>query len=59
MTTDLVARTRRFLGRAVRVPGGGELLDPGMAPLNRWRPDPDEPVFDRDIPAIASLTRKP
>ena len=38
---------------------GLELLDPGIAPLNRWRPGPDEPVFERDIPAAAGLARKP
>ena len=33
--------------------------NPGIVPLNRWRPGPDEPVFDRDIRAVAGLARKP
>jgi SAM-dependent methyltransferase len=54
-----VTQTRRPLPELARFFDGLDLLDPGIVPLNRWRPGPDEPVFDRDIPAMAGLARKP
>ena len=58
-TGGRVTQTRRPLPEFARFLEGLELLDPGIVPLNRWRPGPDEPVFDRDIPAVAGLARKP
>jgi hypothetical protein len=54
-----VTQTRRLLPEFARFFDGLELLDPGIVPLNRWRPGPDEPAFERDIPAVAGLARKP
>jgi SAM-dependent methyltransferase len=54
-----VTQTRRSRPEFSRFFDGLELLEPGIAPLNRWRPGPDEPVFERDIPAMAGLARKP
>jgi S-adenosyl methyltransferase len=54
-----VTQTRRPLPEFARFFDGLELLDPGIVPLNRWRPGPDEPAFERDIPAVAGLARKP
>ena len=53
-----VTQTRRPLPEFARFFDGLELLDPGIVPLNRWRPGPDEPVFQRDIPAVAGLAGK-
>ena len=54
-----VTQTRRPLPEFARFFDGLELLEPGIVPLNRWRPGPDEPAFERDIPAVAGLARKP
>jgi hypothetical protein len=54
-----VTQIRQPLPEFARFFDGLELLDPGIVPLDRWRPGPDEPVFDRDIPAVAGLARKP
>jgi SAM-dependent methyltransferase len=54
-----VTQTRRPLPELARFFDGLELLEPGLAPLNRWRPGPDEPALERDIPAVAGVARKP
>ena len=54
-----VTQTRRPLPEFARFFDHLEPLDPGIVPLNRWRPGPDEPAFDRDIPAMAAIGRKP
>jgi hypothetical protein len=54
-----VTQTRRPLPELARFFDGLELAEPGLVPLNRWRPGPDEPAFERDIPAAAGVARKP
>jgi SAM-dependent methyltransferase len=54
-----VTQTRRPLREIARFFDGLDQLEPGIVPLNRWRPGPDEPVFERDIPAVAAIARKP
>jgi SAM-dependent methyltransferase len=54
-----VTQTRRPPTELARFFAGLEILDPGLVPLNRWRPGADEPAFDRDIPAMAAIGRKP
>ena len=52
-------QTRRLPADIARFFEGLEVLDPGIVPLNRWRPDPQEPPLDRDIPTRAAIARKP
>jgi hypothetical protein len=35
------------------------MVDPGLVALNRWRPGPEDPKLDKDIPAVAAIGRKP
>jgi SAM-dependent methyltransferase len=44
-----VTQTRRPLPEFARFFDGLEMFEPGIVSLNRWRPGPDEPVFERDI----------
>jgi len=52
-------QTRRAPADIARYFDGLELFEPGLVPLNRWRPGPDEPAAERDIPALAAIARKP
>ena len=38
---------------------GLEMVEPGLVPLNRWRPGPDDPVLERDLPTYCGIGRKP
>jgi hypothetical protein len=36
------------------------IVEPGLVPLSEWRPDPDQPLPNRqDIPGYAAIARKP
>ena len=39
--------------------GGLEMIEPGLVPLNRWRPGPDDPVLAHDLPTYCGVGRKP
>jgi len=38
---------------------GLDMLPPGLVPLNRWRPDPDDPVLEHDLPTYCGIGQKP
>ncbi len=38
---------------------GLEMVPPGLVPLNRWRPGPDDPVLEHDLPTYCGVGRKP
>jgi SAM-dependent methyltransferase len=52
-------QTRRSPAEIARFFDGLELFEPGLVALNQWRPGPDEPKAERDIPALAGIARKP
>ena len=52
----IVIRTPQELGRFF---GGLELLDPGVVPTTRWRPDPADPSSGRDVDEFCAVGRKP
>jgi hypothetical protein len=39
--------------------GGLEMIEPGLVPLNLWRPGPDDPVLAHDLPTYCGVGRKP
>jgi S-adenosyl methyltransferase len=45
-------------GEVTRFFDGLELVQPGVVPVNRWRPDPGSPGAARDLPGYAALGRK-
>ena len=52
-------QTRRTREAIARFFDGLAMIEPGLVPLNRWRPGPGEPALDKDIPAVAAIGRKP
>jgi hypothetical protein len=38
---------------------GLEMVEPGLVPLNRWRPGPDDPILQADLPTYCGIGRKP
>ena len=52
-------QTRRTRAAMARFFVGLAMIEPGLVPLNRWRPGPDEPALGKDIPAVAAIARKP
>ena len=52
-------QTRRTREAMARFFDGLAMIEPGLVPLNRWRPGPDEPALGKDIPAVAAIARKP
>ena len=38
---------------------GLEMVEPGLVPLNRWRPGPDDPVLKYDLPTYCGIGKKP
>jgi hypothetical protein len=38
---------------------GLDMLPPGLVPLNRWRPGPDDPVLEHDLPTYCGIGQKP
>ena len=51
--------TRRTHAQVTEYFAGLELLEPGVVPINRWRPDPAVPADCLDAPAFAGVARKP
>lgn len=51
--------TRRTHAEVAEYFTGLDLLDPGVVPINRWRPEPGEPAGPPDAPAFAGVGRKP
>jgi O-methyltransferase involved in polyketide biosynthesis len=54
--TQLTLRTREQISERF---GGLELVDPGLVPLNRWRPDPGAADLGFDVVAYGGIGRKP
>jgi hypothetical protein len=52
----IVIRTPQELGRFFE---GLELLDPGVVPTTRWRPDPADLSSNRDVDEYCAVGRKP
>ena len=52
----MVMRTTEHIRSYVQ---GLELLDPGIVPLTRWRPDPMDVGRARDIDEYCAVARKP
>ncbi len=52
-------QTRRTRAEIERYFTGLDLIEPGLVPLNRWRPEPGDPSFARDIPTYCGVGRKP
>ena len=52
-------QTRRASEAIARFFDGLDMVDPGLVALNRWRPGPEDPKLDKDIPAVAAIGRKP
>jgi hypothetical protein len=52
-------QTRRPPAAIAQFFDGLEMVDPGLVALNRWRPSPQDPKLDRDIPCLAGIGRKP
>jgi hypothetical protein len=58
---QLTAQRVRLRGRE-QVAGflaGLELVDPGLATVPEWRPEPDEPGIGQAIPLYGAVARKP
>jgi hypothetical protein len=56
-----VAATPYTLRSPERIAGflaGLELIEPGLVPCPRWRPDPDDPGSARDMDEFCALGRK-
>ncbi|HEY6311279.1 MAG TPA: SAM-dependent methyltransferase [Streptosporangiaceae bacterium] len=56
-----VAPTPYRLRRPRQIAGffdGLELIEPGLVPCPRWRPDPDDPGGARDMDEFCALGRK-
>jgi hypothetical protein len=51
-------QTRRAPEAIARFFDGLAMIEPGLVPLNRWRPATDEPPLSKDIPAVAAIGRK-
>jgi SAM-dependent methyltransferase len=51
--------TRRSQDQVREFFDGLELLEPGLVPMTRWRPDPGTPQPDRPSPAYCGVARKP
>ena len=56
MGAQLTPRTKAQIGAYF---SGLEMVEPGLVPLNRWRPGPDDPALDRDLPTYCGIGRKP
>ena len=52
-------QTRRTRSEIERYFTGLDLIEPGLVPLNRWRPEPDDPRLPRDVPTYCGVGRKP
>jgi trans-aconitate methyltransferase len=61
LTEDVpgVTITLRSHAEVTRFFDGLELLEPGVVPVNHWRPGPGGPDPARDLPGYAAVGRKP
>ena len=51
--------TLRSRAEVAGLTAGLELVEPGLVPVNGWRPDPGEALLDQPVPVYAVLARKP
>ena len=56
MGAQLVPRTKAQIASYF---SGLDMVEPGLVPLNRWRPGPDDPVLEKDLPTYCGIGRKP
>jgi hypothetical protein len=56
--TPGITVTFRSHAEVSRLFGGLELVEPGVVPVNRWRPEPGSLNPQRDLPAYAAVGRK-
>jgi hypothetical protein len=56
VATPQTHRTRAEISRFF---DGLDMLEPGLVPLNRWRPDTTPPGPGPDVPAYCAIARKP
>lgn len=56
MPTNLNLRTRDEIARFY---DGLEMVEPGLVPLNRWRPGPEDLALTEDLPTYCGIGRKP
>jgi len=52
-------QTHRTRAEILRFFDGLDLLEPGLVPLNRWRPEGGPPDAGPDVPAYCGIGRKP
>jgi hypothetical protein len=57
--TVATPQTHRSRAEILRFFDGLDLLEPGLVPLNRWRPEGGTPDAGPDIPAYCGIGRKP
>ncbi len=50
--------TLRSRAAVAGLTAGLDLVEPGLVPVNEWRPDPGEAALDRPVPVYAALGRK-
>ena len=53
-----ISFTLRSHAEVTRFFNGLELLEPGVVPVNHWRPGPGGPDPVRDLPCYAAVGRK-
>jgi hypothetical protein len=56
--TVATPQTHRTRAEILRFFDGLDLLEPGLVPLNRWRPDGSTPDTGPDVPAYCGIGRK-
>jgi hypothetical protein len=56
MPTNLNLRTKEEIARFYQ---GLDLVEPGLVPLNRWRPGPEDLALTEDLPTYCGIGRKP
>jgi hypothetical protein len=50
--------TPRSRAEVAALADGLELVEPGLVPVNEWRPDPGQPARSRPVPVYAAVARK-
>jgi hypothetical protein len=51
--------TLRSRAEVARLAAGLAPVPPGLVPVNEWRPEPDDPQYDKAVPVYGVLARKP
>jgi hypothetical protein len=51
--------TLRSRAEVADLTAGLDLVEPGLVPVDKWRPDPGEAAPDQPVPVYAVLARKP